>query len=326
MVHEKETIDYTVRGFSREFDITLTHLSILWSKPKSVILRELAEQYLTDRIKMFGMMSKHVAALDEMMARNLGAELIELPYESHITTGHSLEMAKLLTISSDEQLEDILVRNTPYIMVRANQVIKGTPRTVKGMTLWFALFAEVASSSPDVVKAAWEQIFNSFNAFDDESYYRYYKNINEIRALMNKVTITADLHDVRHEGKFCTVAITKPADYAYGAWLAVITLTPAGAQIAAKAAAQEALSGLCYPTLEKRQIVAKKDTGYHAMAFPEDGGEMQRGFTFIDDRCELNVYSKGYAGSSEFNHPTPLKHVAEVLASLTDAHLKPFLA
>ncbi|KFX11055.1 hypothetical protein KCQ_05211 [Pectobacterium atrosepticum ICMP 1526] len=323
MVHEKETIDYTVRGFERELDTTISNVAILSNKAKSVLLRELIEQHFTDRIKMFGILSKHVAALDEMMARNLGAELIERPYESHITTGHSLEMAKLLTISSDEQLEDILVRNTPYIMVRANQVIKGTPRTVKGMTLWFALFAEVASSSPDVVKAAWETLFYSF---DDESYYRYYKYINEIRVLMNKDAITADLHDVRHEGRFCTVAITKPADYAYGAWLAVITLTPAGAQIAAKDAAQEALSGLCYPTLEKRQIVAKKDTGYHAMAFPEDGGEMQRGFTFIDDRCELNVYSKGYAGSSEFYHPTPLQQVADVLASVTDGHLKPFLA
>lgn len=323
MTQEKDTVDYTVRGFSREFDTTLTNVSILLNKPKSVLLRELAEQHFTDRIKMFGMMSKHVAALDEMMARNLGAELIERPYESHMTTRTSLEMGKLLNISSDEQLEDILVRNTPYIMVRANQVIKGTPRTVKGMTLWFALFAELASSSPDLVKTAWETIFYSF---DDESYYRYYKNINEIRLLMNKDAITADLHDVRHDGKFCTVAITKPADYQYGAWLAVITLTPAGAQIADEAAADEALSGLCYPTFEKRQIVAKKDTGYHAMAFPEDGGEQQRGFKFIDGRCELNVYSKDYAGSSEFYHPTPLKHVAEVLASVTDEHLKPFLA
>ncbi|MFJ5396866.1 hypothetical protein ACIPR7_18130 [Pectobacterium parvum] len=321
MTQEKDTVDYTVRGFSKEFDKTLTNVATLMNKPKSVLLRELAEQHFTDRIKMFGMMSRHVAALDEMMARNLGAELIEWPYESHITTRNSLEMAKLLTISSDEQLEDILVRNTPYIMIRANQVFKDTPRTVKGMTLWFALFAEVASSSPDVVKAAWEQIFNSFNAFDDESYYRYYKNINEIRLLMNKGAITADLHDVRHEGKFCTVAITKPADYPYGAWLAVITLTPAAARVA-----EEALGGLCYPTLDKRQIVAKKDTGYHAMAFPEDGGELQRGFTFIDEQCELNIYSTDYSGSSEFYHPTPLKHVAEVLASLTDAHLKPFLA
>ncbi|WDF99817.1 hypothetical protein PSR30_04405 [Pectobacterium carotovorum subsp. carotovorum] len=323
MVHEKDTVDYTVRGFSKEFDKTLTNVATLMNKPKSVLLRELVEQHFTDRIKMFGMMSKHVAVLDEMMARNLGAELIERPYESHITTRNSLEMGKLLNISTDAQLEDILVRNTPYIMVRANQVIKGTPRTVKGMTLWFALFAELASSSPELVKTAWETLFYSF---DDESYYRYYKHINEIRLLMNKDAVSADQHDVRHDGKFCTVAITKPEDYPNGARLAVITLTPAGAQIAAKDAAQEALSGLCYPTLEKRQIVAKKDTGYHAVAFPEDGGEMERGFTFIDGRCELNVYSKDYAGSSEFYHPTPLQHVAEVLASVTDGHLKPFLA
>lgn len=89
-----------------------------------------------------------------MIARNPDAEPIERPYKLHITTRNSLEMAKLLTISSDAQLEDILVSNKPYIMVRANQVFKDTLRTVKSMMLWFALFAEVASSSPDVVKAA----------------------------------------------------------------------------------------------------------------------------------------------------------------------------
>lgn len=193
MTNPKDTVDYTVRGFSKEFDITLTNLSILWNKPKSVILREITEQQLTDRIKMFGILSKHVAALDEMMARNLGAELIERPYESHMSTHSSLMMGKLLDITSDAQLEDILVRNTPYIMVRANQVLNGTPRTVKGMTLWFALFAELASSSPDTVQKAWNQLFYSTS---EKEYSRYYKNINEIRSLMRLELIDEDLHNV----------------------------------------------------------------------------------------------------------------------------------
>lgn len=193
MTNEKDTVDYTVRGFSKEFDITLTNLSILWNKPKSVILREISEQQLTDRIKMFGILSPHVAALDEMMARKLKAELIERPYESHMSTRHSMEMSELLDIKSDDQLEDILVRNTPYIMVRANQVIYGTPRTVKGMTLWFALFAELASSSPDTVQKAWEQLFYSSS---EKSHTKYYKNINEIRGLMGLPLINENLSKV----------------------------------------------------------------------------------------------------------------------------------
>lgn len=51
MSNEKDTVDYTVRGFTKSFDTTLTHLSILRNKPKSVILRELLEEQLTDRIK-----------------------------------------------------------------------------------------------------------------------------------------------------------------------------------------------------------------------------------------------------------------------------------
>ncbi|WP_406642759.1 hypothetical protein [Pectobacterium brasiliense] len=214
MKPEKDTVDYTIRGFSKDFDTTLTHLSMLWNKPKSVILRELAEQHLTDRIKMFGMLSKHVAVLDEMMAKHIGAELIEQPFESHFSTQWNMEMCSILGIRTDDDLEQILIRNTPYITVRADQVFKGIDRTVKGTALWFALFAEVASSTPETVQRAWENIFHSF---DGEAYYRYYKNINEIRRLKGGSVITADQYDIMLQGELCTVKITKPADYQYGA-------------------------------------------------------------------------------------------------------------
>lgn len=309
MKTEKDTVDYTIRGFSKDFDNTLNHLSILWNKPKSVILRELAELHLTDRIKMFGMLNKHVAILDEMLAKHLSSELIDKHFESHFSTKWNMEMCSILDIHTDDDLELILVRNTPYITVRADQVMEKGTFTTKGLALWFALFAELASSSPEAVWRAWVKIFHSHGG---AAYFDYYKKINEIRILKGGDMIPADLYDITLKAELCTINITKPLNYQYGAWHTDITLH------------QDApgdVSGLRFPELEKRLIIAQRGTSYQDVAYPEVG-EPETGFAFTNGRCELDIYSNG---CEEDYNPTPLSDVAKALAAVTDERLKPLL-
>lgn len=312
MKPEKNTVDYTIRGFSKDFDNTLSHLSLLWNKPKSVILRELAELHLTDRIKMFGMLNKHAAILDEMLAKHLGSELLDKQFESHFSTKWNMEMCSILDIHTDDDLEQILVRNTPYITVRADQVMDNKGFTTKGLALWFALFAELASSSPEAVWRAWVNIFHSYGG---AAYFRYYKNINQIRKLKGGEMIVADRYDITHEGEWCTVNITKPVNYEYGAWHADITLQPF-----AVPDDPEALRGLRFPKLEKRLIIAQRGTSYQSLAYLQNG-EPESGFAFTGDRCELDIYSNG---CEEDYNPTPLYEVAKALVALTDERLKSF--
>lgn len=129
--------------------------------------------------------------------------------------------------------------------------------------------------------------------------------------------IPANQYDIMHQGEWCTVEITKPADYQYRAWHAVITLTPVAAEVD-----PAALRGLRFPTLPSRLLIAEKSTPYHAVAYPK-GGEPDLGFAFVDGRCELDIYS---SGCEEDYNPTPLIDVAEALAAVTDERLKPFLA
>ncbi|ENT6814895.1 hypothetical protein ACFF2W_004413 [Enterobacter kobei] len=314
MSAEKDTVDYTVRGFSRSFDRTLTDLSVLWNKPKSVILREIAEQHLTDRIKTFGMLNKIVAAMDEHLANHLGARLSDTQIENHFGTRWNMEMCSLLKIQSDADLENILVRNTPYITVRADQVMKGFPWIAKGTSLWFALFAEVAFSSEEIVKQAWEKIFYSV---DDERYYIFYQHINEIREMRHLDALAADKNDFILEGEFCEVAVFKPAHYQYGAWRAVITpvipLTPE---------AHEALTGMNFPRLPHRLIVADTTEPYLSPA-TDINGTVVPGFRFNEGKCELDIYSNGMTES--FN-PTSPSDVAQELAKITDVRLQPFVS
>ena len=307
MSNEKDTVDYTVRGFSRSFDRTLTDLSILWNKPKSVILREIAEEHLTDRIKTFGMLSKLVSALDEVVAGHVGAVVSDHQVENHFGTRWNMEMCELLNIRSDEELQRIVVDNTRYLTVRADQVLKGYKWIPKGTALWFALFAEVAVSSPDIVRQAWEKIFYSVSG---DAYYRYYANVNELRRLHHLDEISADARDFERDGEFCQVAVTKPAHYQYGAWRVDILLSEKAAQLPPAC--------LRFPTLPHRIFLADKDGLYTCQAlFDEKGSEL--GFQFVAGECKFDVYSDGQF--EDFN-PTAMTAVAGAIANTVDEYVR----
>lgn len=310
MSSEKDTVDYTVRGFSRSFDRTLSDLSTLRNKPKSVILREIAEQHLTDRIKTFGQLNPLSSALDGVLARHVGAELSEQQIDNHFGTRWNMEMRDLLNISSDDDLQQILVRNTPYITVRADQVLHGHKWILKGTALWFALFAEVAFSSEEIVRRAWEKIFHSL---DDERYYAYYSQVNALREMRGLSRIRADKDEFTHAGKWCQVNVSKPEHYQYGAWRVVITLTAEPNRITDPGV----LSGLRFPKLPKRLIVADAKEPY-GCATEGDAGEYEPGFAFVDGECRLDVYSNG---EHEVFNPTGMREVAAALGQVTDDRL-----
>ncbi|WP_171455223.1 hypothetical protein [Serratia marcescens] len=311
MSNEKDTVDYTVRGFTKSFDTTLTHLSILRNKPKSVILRELLEEQLTDRIKTFGALSQLVAGMDEVLASHFGAKLSENPLENHFGTKYNLAMCDVLDIKTDEQLQQIQIRNTPYITARADQVMAGCKTVIKGQSLWFALFAELAFSDEEVVRRGWNEVFYSI---DEDRYYSYYEHVNQLRCMRGMSSIQAEKNDFTHEGRLCRLNVTKPASYQYGAWRVSISLKD-GVNVTEP----DVLTGLHYPRLPHRLVIADRDEPYCSVASGEEDSEP--GFRFVDGVCELDVYSNG---KPERSNPTPMTKVAEALAAEIDARLKPF--
>ncbi|EKN3347659.1 hypothetical protein O8E94_002981 [Yersinia ruckeri] len=313
MTEEKNTVDYTIRGIPKSLDNTLNHLSTLTGTPKSVLVREKLIEVFTDRIKTFGMLNPLVAALDEIIAHHIKGEVLSEQVDNHYGTKWNIELRKLLDIKSDDDLQRILVSNTPYLTVRADQVMQESDKVPKSTSLWFALFAEVAFSTPEVVKQAWKTIFHSYSG---ERYYQFYNDVNALRRLRHLDPIAGWVGI--EERAFGTVRLYKPEAYQYGAWRIEITLNGA----VAAAVSQDALTGLRFPKLAQRQFVASSEGGYGCAA-PDDQGEFELGFFIANGRCELDLYSTGV---SEDLNRTPLLTVVAELANVVEARVQPLMA
>lgn len=313
MNEDKNTVDYTIRGVPKPVDDHLTHLSILTGTPKSVLVREKLIEIFTDRIKSFGMLNPLVAALDAVIANHIGPDTVVLSeqVDNHFGTKWNIEMRDLLGIKTDADLQRILVSNTPYLTVRADQVMQGYPTIPKATSLWFALFVEVAFSTPEVVQQAWEKIFYSHSG---ERYYQYYKHVNELRRLRHLEATEANLNDIGVSDVFSEVHLFKPEEYQYGAWHIEMTLKP---EVAASVG-QDVLEGLRFPQLPQRLFVASPEAGYSCAAIG-DQEEYEPGFRFVDGHCELDMYSNG---THEDSNHTPLSTVVTALANLIEKRLQ----
>ena len=309
MSDENNTKDYTLRGLDTAFDQTLTHVAQIKGMSKMAVMKEILIRELTDRIKVFGMTSPLVSALDSALAAHIGAEVGEDQVDNLYGTRWNLEMQELLKIHSDADLQRILMSNTPYITVRADQVINGHTWIPKGMSLWFALFAEVAFSPAEIIHQAWARIFTSNSG---EKYYRYYTNINQLREMRHLEPVAPEKNGVRYDGKYCQVVITKPDGYQYGAWHAVITLNDGVTD------AHRMLTVLPFPELPNRLFVVE-DWENYGSAVIRGEGEHALGFKFAGTLCELDVYSNGCP--EDFN-PSRLGEVARMLADVVDERLQ----
>jgi len=305
MAEEKNTVDYTLRNIPKNVDNTLSHLSALTGTPKSVLVRELVITTYTDPIHTFGMLSPLVDALDQVIGQHCNLPVVPEMMDSFHGTRWNLKLHKLLNIGSDTQLQQILVNNTPYLTVRADQVMTGRKSVLKGTSLWFALFAQVAFSSVDVIEQAWKSVYFAPTA---ERYYRYIEHINALRAMRQLPPCLSFGYEQNYP--FGHIRLFKPDLYEYGAWHIDITLTPEAAKELPSGAA---MNGLTFPALKQRAFHAPAEKGYSCAAVDENGMYVP-GFRFIEGRGEFDVYSSGVP--EEKNETTPGIIVAAVAAQI----------
>lgn len=292
MAEEKNTVDYTIRNIPKDVDVTLSHLSILTGTPKSVIIRDKIIEMFTDQIKTFGMLSPLVDALDQVIAQHLGGiEVIKESLDDHYGTKWNIEMCKLLDIQGHDDLQHILVKNTPYLTIRADQVLKNMLAVPKASSLWFALFAEIAFSDEETVKKAWDNIFRKPSP---ARYYSFYSHINELRRQRQMPPLQS--WEYNQQDDFGHTRLFKPDDYDYGAWRIEITLAP---EVAADT---ETGPGITFPNLPERLFNAQQEKGYGCAVQNEQGGT-EAGFRFVNGRTEFDVYSNGV--SEERNETKP---------------------
>jgi predicted DNA-binding protein len=305
MAEEKKTVDYTIRNVPKEADTTLSHLSALTGTPKSVLVRELVIATYTDPIRTFSMVSPLVDALDQVLGQHCGLPVVPEMMDSFYGTRWNHQLQKLLGIGTEDQLQKILIKNTPYLPLRADQVMAGRKSVLKGTSTWFALFVEVAFSDEEVIRQAWKSVYFAPTA---ERYYRYIEHINALRAMRQLAPCLSFGYEQSYP--FGHIRLFKPDHYEYGAWHIDITLTPEAARELPDSAA---LNGLSFPVLKQRAFHSPLDSGYRCAAVDENG-EYVPGFRFIEGRGEFDVYSSGI--NEEKNETTPEIVVAAVATQI----------
>lgn len=286
-----ERVTYTLRNIPAELDQVISDLAISAGKPKATFLREFLESSFHDVIDQFSLRSPLVATLDDALASELGTKVTEQRYQSHFVTRWNREYQDLLGIETEEELRRVLMNNTPYLRERANQVLKGWAAIPRGISLTFALFAEIASRDKATIDRAWNNIF--YSQLPDARH-RFYRDIDVIRALKKQHAVcgyswTKD--DI-------TVRIYRPDDYGHGAWRVLLVLD------------QNVITqtwNIPFPELGGRRFTT--DPGYDAMISTAPDS-WDKAFRFVDGICELHLYSNGVG---EEENPTPLPAVAEAL-------------
>lgn len=300
---DEETTVYTIRGIRKSLDETITDLATYYGKPKATLIREFIEKYFSDHVRNFELNSPLVSTFDAEIADYIKADILEDRYSNFHITRTNHVFLKLLGIDSEEQLRTLLLNNAPYLRMRADQVCAGMVRIPRGLSLTFAMFAELARRDGATILEAHDTIFNLFRL--EENSERFYRHINQIRAAMKRPPVLPDTK-ISESGEKVIVTVYSPQDYAAEAWKVHLRL---------KDGVRSPKSGFAFPALKKRLFIP--DQPYRKVMI-SDSGEWDMGFVFQEGVCELHLYSNGIP---EDENPVSLKKVVSELISSIESRL-----
>lgn len=175
---KKETVAFTIRNVSLEIDKAINAISLMEGKSKNTLLLELLEREFSNPISLYGRKSLLVKAMDEDVCQVNQLHLIDSWYENEHIIMMEFKYKDLLEIDTEEDLDIIFKRNIPLIDFRAKQLLRREPfvRLPRGISLTFALFAEIARRDEETIRIVSKKIFYSRPQF--------IKEINEFREIL----------------------------------------------------------------------------------------------------------------------------------------------
>lgn len=308
----ESTIAVSVKGVRSSVSQALEEVSISRGTNKSALMRELINGPMSSLIKVFTMKSPLVTSLDQELASMCGCSMVSGWYDNGATTLADRAYVGLLDIKSEDDLRDILMRNTPFLRIRARQALPVGMPVLYGISMYFALFTEIAARNDEIIEAAWAEIFSRWGAW-----YRrqdFYRHINEIRTAMNRTAATS-LTAAHVEGYYSHVAIFSPEGYEFGAWQVAMTLDTARTA----ALPLELFRQMTFPIVPGRIFSPDPEFGEAAYL----NGLWVLGFRFREGICGLHLYSNGVP---EHENPVSLSEVAQILADQTDERIRNWAA
>ncbi|CAH0183495.1 MULTISPECIES: hypothetical protein [Rahnella] len=304
----EHTIAVSVKGVRASVSQALEEVSASRGTNKSALMRELINGPMSSIIKVFCLKSPLVTSLDQELAAISNCTMVSAWYDNGASTLADRAYVGILNINNENDLRDILLRNTPYLRIRAQQALVPSVPMLYGVSLYFALFTEIAGRDDATIEAAWADIFSRWG-----TWYRrqdYYRQINEIRAAMNRTDATF-LTEAHAEGYYSRVAIFRPDGYGYGAFQVTMILD----QSRTATLPEELFSKLAFPFFTGR--IMSPDMGFGEATWHNNNWTL--GFSFREGTCALHLYSCGVA---EHENPVSLSEVARGLADLVDEKVR----
>ncbi|EDH2826653.1 hypothetical protein GC738_23390 [Salmonella enterica] len=174
-----KTATLTVRNIPLDVDAMITMQASIVGKSKSDFLKEFLTQEFQDLIKNFSRTSPLVSLMDEELGKQFSIKVAEHWFENDMITGTNLQYKALLKLATHDDLQQIMMRNMPYLQLRASQVLHSQFAYIpRGLSLTFSLFNEIASRDANLIARVFDEIFYLVGAE------KFYSDINAIRVEM----------------------------------------------------------------------------------------------------------------------------------------------
>ncbi|MEN4691277.1 hypothetical protein [Pantoea agglomerans] len=174
-----KTATLTVRNIPLDVDAMITLQAGLAGKSKSDFLKEFLTQEFQDLIKNFSRTSPLVDLMDKELGKQWGLKVAKHWYENHMISADNSKYKVQLDLATHDDLQQIMMKNMPYLQLRATQVLHGQFAYVpRGLSLTFSLFNEIAGRDARTIARVYEEIFYMTGME------KFYRDINAVRAEM----------------------------------------------------------------------------------------------------------------------------------------------
>lgn len=134
-----KTATLTVRNIPLDVDAMITVQASIAGKSKSDFLKLLTQEF-QDLIKNFCRTSPLVSLMDEELGKQFGVKVAEHWFENDMITGNNLKYKALLKLVTHDDLQQVMMKNMPYLQLRASQVLHSQFAYIpRGLSLTFSL-------------------------------------------------------------------------------------------------------------------------------------------------------------------------------------------
>ncbi|HCM9554953.1 TPA: hypothetical protein N5O20_003052 [Enterobacter kobei] len=177
MYDEEKNIELTVSGIDRDVLYALSAISRTLGKTKNEVILGLINKEFLNPITTYAKNSLLVKAMDRDLCERFGCTLMSADTVNEHAIISDRFYKEILDLKTERDVDLLFKKNISLIEFRANQVCSRRAYThlPEGISLIFALFIEVAVSTPEVINQIWENIFKPT---DVEGY--FHRDLQEI--------------------------------------------------------------------------------------------------------------------------------------------------